>query len=263
MTRDNLSLDGKSAIITGSGRENGIGAAIAKAFARNGARVAIHYVSDSSKPRAERVAKDIADKYGAQVTVLHGAADVPGTSDRLVKGALAAFDIDILVNNSGVAATGGLLEATPEQLQYEFGLNVFGAVYMTQLVVGVGKMPAGGRIVNIGTVYSKMRPPKGGSYAASKQPRAVSRRLLPASRGITVNTLAPGPIPTDTAKSFLENSDGSASAIHDRLVSVTRAANRMGTLEDIANAALLIVSEKARWVTAQFISVSGGIPGTM
>ncbi|KFA81157.1 hypothetical protein S40288_01009 [Stachybotrys chartarum IBT 40288] len=261
MTRDNLSLDGKSAIITGSGRENGIGAAIAKAFARNGARVAIHYVSDSSKPRAERVAKDIADKYGAQVTVLHGAVDVPGTSDRLVKGALAAFDvdhIDILVNNSGVAATGGLLEATPEQLQYEFGLNVFGAVYMTQLVVGVGKMPAGGRIVNIGTVYSKMRPPKGGSYAASKQPRALGT-----SRGITVNTLAPGPIPTDTAKSFLENSDGSASAIHDRLVSVTRAANRMGTLEDIANAALLIVSEKARWVTAQFISVSGGIPGTM
>ncbi|KFA69623.1 hypothetical protein S40285_04039 [Stachybotrys chlorohalonatus IBT 40285] len=229
MTRDNLSLDGKSAIITGSGRENG----------------------HCSKPRAERVAKDIANEYGSQDTALHGAVDVPGTSDRLVKEALAAFDvdhIDILVNNSGVAATGGLLEATPEQLQSKFGLNVFETVYMTKSVVG-------------------MSPPEGGSYAASKAAQdsitASFAGELGTSRGITANNLAPGPVPTDKAKPFLENSDGNASAIHDHLVSVTRAANRMGTLEDIADAALLIVSEKARRVTAQFISVSGGINGTM
>lgn len=81
--------------------------------------------------------------------------------------------------------------------------------------------------------------------------------------GITVNTIAPGLVPTDLSTPLLVASDGSATALQISMSEQTRAANRLGTVEDIADATLLLVSEKSRWITAQFISVSGGITGTM
>ena len=78
MPPDTLSLAGKIALVTGSGRENGIGAAIAKAFARNGASVAIHYVSENVKSRAQKVAKDLTEEFGSRITVVHGPV---GSSD--------------------------------------------------------------------------------------------------------------------------------------------------------------------------------------
>jgi NAD(P)-dependent dehydrogenase (short-subunit alcohol dehydrogenase family) len=94
MAPEQLSLQGKTAIVTGSGRENGIGAAIARVLARNGASVAIHYVSESSKPSAEKVATAIAKDYDARTTVIRGAVEVPETCDRLVQETLAAFGAD-------------------------------------------------------------------------------------------------------------------------------------------------------------------------
>lgn len=99
MAADTLSLAGKTAIVTGSGRENGIGAAIARAFARNGANVAIHYVSDSSKTRAEKVAADLAKAFGVKTTVLQGGVDKQDVAVGLVQQALedlGADHIDIL-----------------------------------------------------------------------------------------------------------------------------------------------------------------------
>lgn len=81
--------------------------------------------------------------------------------------------------------------------------------------------------------------------------------------GITVNTLALGPVPTDTSSQYLVTPDGTPSDVHHSFVGMTRAEERIGTAEDVADAALLVVSEKSRWITAQFISVSGGITGTM
>jgi len=78
-----------------------------------------------------------------------------------------------------------------------------------------------------------------------------------------VNTLAPGPVSTDMSKSYLVEADGSPSALQASLVGQTRAGNRLGTVEDIADATLLLLSEKSRWITAQWISVSGGATGTM
>ena len=78
-----------------------------------------------------------------------------------------------------------------------------------------------------------------------------------------MNTLAPGPIPTDTSKKFLEEEDGSPSDIQKDFFGKTRAAARLGTVEDMADSALLLASDKSRWITAQWISVSGGITGTM
>jgi len=99
MTADTLSLAGKTALVTGSGRENGIGAAIARGFARNGASVAIHYVSESSKARAEKVAADITKEFGTKSTVVQGSVDSYSTANRIVQQSLKGLgvnNIDIL-----------------------------------------------------------------------------------------------------------------------------------------------------------------------
>ncbi|KAH6677943.1 hypothetical protein F5X68DRAFT_264082 [Plectosphaerella plurivora] len=271
MPADTLSLSGKTALVTGSGRENGIGAAIATAFARNGASVAIHHVSEASAPRAAALAADIAAKYGVKTTVVRGSVESQETAVRLVKETLqglGASRLDILVNNGAVAAPNqSLLEANPETLQFEFGANVFGTIYMTQAAVNQGNMPRGGRIINVGSIASKTAPMMTSIYNASKSAQdsltAGWAGELGRSHGITVNTLAPGPIPTEMSKGFLELPDGSPSPMAAGFMDAGRAEQRYGTVEDMADAALLLVSERSRWITAQWISVSGGATGTM
>lgn len=94
MTVDTLSLAGKTALITGSGRETGIGAGIARAFARNGAFVAIHYVSEESKVRAEEVASNIEKDFGTKTTVVRGSVDNYDTAKKIVQDTMKAFDVD-------------------------------------------------------------------------------------------------------------------------------------------------------------------------
>lgn len=94
MEADTLSLAGKTALVTGSGRETGIGAAIARALARNGASVAIHYVSEDSKVRAEKVAVDIHKEFGTKTTVAQGGVESYDTAKNIVEQILKAFNVD-------------------------------------------------------------------------------------------------------------------------------------------------------------------------
>lgn len=94
MPADTLSLAGKTAIVTGSARPNGVGRSIARAFARNGANVAIHYVSESSKAKAETVASDIEKEFGAKATVIQGAVQSYDTAKSMVEQVLKAFGVD-------------------------------------------------------------------------------------------------------------------------------------------------------------------------
>ena len=94
MPADTLSLAGKTALVTGSGKENGIGAAIAKALARNGANVAIHHVSANSKARAEKVASDLNKEFGSKTTVVQGAMENVDTAHTMVEQILKAFSVD-------------------------------------------------------------------------------------------------------------------------------------------------------------------------
>ncbi|KAI0433820.1 hypothetical protein F5Y09DRAFT_297619 [Xylaria sp. FL1042] len=270
MTVDNLSLAGKVALVTGSGRENGIGAGIAKALARNGASVAIHYVSESSKASAEKVARDIAQETGSKTTVVRGALGKPDTAKRIVQELLAAFNtdhIDILVNNAAVITRVPLLEVKEEHLMDEYTTNVFGPIYLTQAVVGVGKMPPGGRIINIGSIASQMGMSIGATYSASKAAQDSLTMSwasdLGHSHGITVNTIAPGHVLTDMTKDVLAGDDRLATHSDKAIFAQTRAAPRIGTIEDIADVVLLVASEKSRWLTAQWISASGGLTGVM
>lgn len=94
MSPDTLSLAGKTALVTGSGRETGIGAGIARALARNGASVAIHYVSESTKSRAEKVALDINKEFGTKTTVVQGGIENYETAMSMVEHILKAFEVD-------------------------------------------------------------------------------------------------------------------------------------------------------------------------
>ena len=94
MSADTLSLAGKIALVTGSGRETGIGAAIARALARNAASVAIHYASETSKARAEKVANDINKDFGTKTTVVQGGVENHDTAKSMVEQILKAFSVD-------------------------------------------------------------------------------------------------------------------------------------------------------------------------
>ena len=94
MAPDTLSLAGKTAMITGSGRENGIGAAIAKGFARNGAAVALHYVSQESKARAEKLAASIAAEFSVKTTIVSGSVSDQQATKNMVRAALEGLDSD-------------------------------------------------------------------------------------------------------------------------------------------------------------------------
>lgn len=171
MSPESLSLLGKVAIITGSGRENGIGAAIAIALARNGAAVTINHVSDSSAPRAEAIASSIR-KAGGRAIVIQANVDEAGAK-KLVEGTVQAFGgIDILgtlsisysipaqahklqVNNAGtgIAPPTNTTSQTPSALLAIFSVNVFAAIYMVQATLPY--LRPGGRIINISSVSQK------------------------------------------------------------------------------------------------------------
>ncbi|KAK4236070.1 hypothetical protein C8A03DRAFT_45877 [Achaetomium macrosporum] len=224
MAPDTLSLAGKTAIVTGSGRENGIGAAIATALARNGANVS-------------KVAAGI-EVLGDKTLVVQADVSTPEGAAKLIKQTLDGFKtdkIDILINSAD-AGTGQaklLVDVTPDEAAAPY-------------------IPSGGRIVNIGTVVTKMENMRGvGLYGSSKAAQQYLTNALAAelgpSKGITVNTIAPGPTKTDAASWFPEGS------LKTRLGKVA------GDAEEVADAVLLMVSDSARWITGQYIAASGGI----
>ncbi|KAF5232582.1 hypothetical protein FAUST_8614 [Fusarium austroamericanum] len=249
MAIDTLSLQGKIAIVTGSGRENGIGAGIAIVLAKNGAAVTIHYIHDSTTQRAHAVAHKI-KVDGGKAIVVQGSIETPQGAQYLVDETLKGFNadhVDILVNNAGVGMFGETLTANQSDITQAFDVNVKGPIFVAQAVVPV--MPPGGRIINISSIASKLGDDSVPIYGASKA--AIDSltwswaKEWGRSKKITVNSVAPGPVTTDSNpyEEFQKPS-----------IDITRASDRAGTPEDIADAVLLLVSEKARWITGQYIS---------
>ncbi|KAG5949843.1 hypothetical protein E4U53_005714 [Claviceps sorghi] len=258
MSVDTLSLEGKVAIVTGSGRENGIGAGIALALARNGASVVVNHVSDSSAPRAERVAEMLREA-GARAIVVQSGVDTLNGAKTIVRRTLDGFQthhIDILVNNAASLATSDTLsEMSPADAEKTYQVNINGPLFMVNSVIP--HMPPGGRIINISSISARMGSPVFLTYSASK---AALENLtiswaaeLGRTKGITVNSVAPGLILTEMVPDELVEDLTRNSKI------LTKAADRVGTTADIGDAVLLLVNEKARWITGQNISVSGGV----
>ncbi|EMR62888.1 putative short chain type protein [Eutypa lata UCREL1] len=235
---NDLSFQGKVAIITGSGRPNGIGGAIAVALATRGASVTINYVSDSSAPRAAQLAESIKAK-GGKATVVRGDVGDPEQAKKLVKETLAAFNtdkIDILVNNAAIAPMTPTVDVTPEEMTSVFHTNFQGPLLLVQAALPMGLHSP---------VYSALKAALDSlTYTWSLE---FGRKF-----GITVNAIAPG-----VTKTEISPPDDHPEVL--RMLAMTRLEGRMGTIGEIADAVLLIASPLSGWITGQYISVSGGL----
>jgi NAD(P)-dependent dehydrogenase (short-subunit alcohol dehydrogenase family) len=161
------------------------------------------------------------------------------------------------VNNAARGNIDPWLTASSSFIETVFRTIVFASVYMIQAVMP--QMRRGGRIINVGSISSKLGPAPTPIYVGAKaavDAMTFSMAMdLGRGYGVTINTVMPGGVTTDVyPKEILEK-------MHEPLIPMTRAEERIGTVEDIGDAVLLLCNEKSRWITGQVISVSGGITG--
>ena len=247
-------LEGKVAVVTGASK--GIGAAIVKDLAAEGAAVVVNYAS--SQEGAQRVVADIKGKGGRAVAV---GADMgkPADISRLFAEAKKAFGrLDILVNNAGIYEFAPLEEITPAHFHKQFDLNVLGLILATQEAARHFD-PEGGSVINISSVVSTSAPPNASVYSATKAAvdavtRSLARELGP--RHIRVNSLNPGMVETE----------GTASAgvtAHDsdfrKGFEAQAPLGRVGQPRDVAPAAVYLASPDSAWVTGETLYVAGGL----
>lgn len=245
-------LAGKVAIVTGASK--GIGAAIARQLAAEGASVVVNY--SSSKEGAERVVADITRSGGKAVAVQANISQ-PADIERLFAETRNAFDkLDILVNNAGIYEFAPLESVTPEHFHKQFDLNVLGLVLASQQAVkhfGAG----GGSIVNISSVAATLAPPTASVYSATKAAvNAVTRSLAQelGPRKIRVNAVNPGMVETEGF-----HSAGIAESEFRAATEAQTPLGRIGQPQDIAPAVAFLASDDAAWITGETLYISGGL----
>lgn len=247
-------LKNKVAIVTGASK--GIGAAIAKYFAAEGAKVVVNYAS--SKEDADKVVKTIIDNGGLAISVQ---GDVSKESDvkRLFEETKNAFGrLDILVNNAGVYQYAPIEEALEESFHKQFNTNVLGALFTIQAALKLfGEK--GGNIINISSGASNTPLPTGAVYSATKAALdaiTISLSKEFSGRNIRINSILPGVVETEGS-----HSAGFIGSDFEAKLVATTPLGRTGQPDDIAKVAVFLASEDAAWITGEKISVSGGIYG--
>jgi 3-oxoacyl-[acyl-carrier protein] reductase len=247
-------LAGKVAVVTGASK--GIGAAIAKHLADEGAAVVVNYAS--SKAGADRVVAEINRKGGKAVAVQADVAKQPDI-ERLFAETTRAFGaLDILINNAGIYEFASLEEVTPEHFHRLFDLNVLGLILTTQEAVKhFGK--GGGSIVNISSVVSTYAVPTASVYSATKAAvdavtRSLAKELGP--RKIRINSINPGMVETEgTASAGITAAE---SDFRQQVLAQTPL-GRIGQPQDIGPAAVFLTSSDAAWITGETLYISGGM----
>lgn len=245
-------LSGKVAVVTGASK--GIGAAIAKAFAAEGAAVVVNY--SSGREGAERVVAQISAQGGRAVAV-H--ADVSKAADvkRLFEETKNSFgQLDVLVNNAGVYAFASIEEFSQSEYERQFGINVLGPLLATREAVKLfGEK--GGSIINISSVASESPIPNASVYSATKAALDSITRTLAAELGpkkIRVNAIAPGAVETEGTHTIgVVGSDFAKEMIGRTPL------GRMGQPDDIAPVAVYLASSESGWITGERLTASGGL----
>ena len=240
---------GKVAIVTGASR--GIGRSIALALASEGARiVAVDMVSDG----VEALAAEIRNGGGEAVAV-QGNVTVPADTEKMIDEAVSAFGrVDILVNNAGITRDGLLLRMKDEDWDAVLSVNLKGAFLCTRAVSKVMAKQRYGRIINMASIVGQMGNAGQANYCASKAgliglTKSNAREL--AKRNVTVNAVAPGFIATDMTDVLPEK------VKQDLVAQIPM--ERLGSVDDIANAVLFLASERSNYITGQVLGVNGGM----
>ena len=244
-------LANKIAVVTGASK--GIGAAIARQFAAEGATVVVNYAS--SRADADKVVADIVGAGGKAVAI--GAnVGVEADVQKLFAAVKELFGrVDLLVNNAGVYSFEPLDAITPANFRAMFDTNVLGTLLASREAVTL--MPAsGGAIVNIGTVATALAPPAAAVYAGSKGAigvitKSLAKELGP--RGIRVNAISPGLTLTEGV-----HTAGIANSDFERQMIAMTPLGRAAQPVDIALPAVFLASEDARFVTGELLFVGGG-----
>ena len=243
------SLQGKTAIVTGSSR--GIGAEIALTLAQAGAKLVVNYANN--KPAADKVCAAILDAGGECKAVQADVSD-PVAVRKLFEAASEHFEqIDILVNNAGILLFKEIAEIQDDEFDRIVDVN-FKSVFYT-LREATTKLADHGRVVNISSTVTRLMLPRYGAYAATKAAVEQLTRIFAremGERNITANIVSPGPVDTELFRA------GKTAADIERMAA-TAALGRIGAADDIAQVVLFLVSDQACWVTGQNIGVNGGI----
>ena len=242
------SLDGQTALVTGASR--GIGRAVALALAAEGAEVVVNYAS--SPEAAEAVVAEIQAKGGSAYALKADVSDEASVDD-LIKTVLKRSErIDVLVNNAGITRDGLLMRMKTEDWQAVINLNLTGVFFCTRAVARPMLKQRSGRIINITSVVGLMGNAGQANYAAAKAgvvglTRSSAKEM--ASRGITVNAVAPGFIATDMTKDL--EADAILSAIP---------LGRFGSPDQVAGAVRFLAADPAAaYITGQVLQVDGGM----
>jgi len=244
-----LELEGKIALVTGAAQ--GIGKAISLLLAQRGADIV---VSDINIEKAEETAKEI-ETLGRKAMATRANVAVFHEVEKMVQEIIDRFSrIDILVNNAGIARDKLLLRMTEEDWDLVLDINLKGTFNCTKAVIRYMSKQRSGKIVNIASVVGEMGNAGQANYSASKAgvigfTKTIAREF--AGRGINVNAIAPGYIVTPMTDALPEK----AKEELKRMIPM----ERLGQPEDVAQAALFLVSEASGYITGQVINVNGGI----
>ena len=241
------------ALVTGSAR--GIGAAIVQALAADGHNVVINHTSEHSKQAAEELAATVRAEHGVQALAIQADVSSFEQARELVEAAIEAFGhIDVLVNNAGITRDALLMRMSEEQFDDVLAVDLKGVYNVCRHAAGPMVKQRFGRIVNVSSVSGIMGQAGQANYSAAKAgvigfTKAVAREL--ASRGITVNAVAPGFVETDMTANMNQK-------VFDEMKEQIPL-KRVGKPADIANAVAFLASERAAYITGQVLQVDGGL----
>ncbi len=243
-------LDGKVALVTGGSR--GIGRGICVALARAGATVIVNYAGNEQA--AQETLELVREAGGDGEIVRFDVSDAAAVDEAIAALAKRHDGLHILVNNAGISLDQLLLRVKPEQLDRTMAVNVGGALWCSKAAIRVMMRKRFGRVINLSSVVGEVGNKGQAVYGASKAAIIGLTKTLAkeyASRGVTVNCIAPGFIETDMTAKLPDKVKAQAIA--------ETPLGRMGTPQDIAAAVLYLASDEGGFVTGHTIRVNGGM----